>query len=1253
MESIFTLKNEDLTRLNPEEAVGFFSQLLWAEAHAVNLPLNLINIPSNVDARDGGLDADVRDVPNNAGQGVFVEGFNGYQIKTGNYKLNPAGINDILFTKGALKPKIKSCLDQDGRLVIVLCGSDNPERVQGETLKAFRDVLVNVDPKYATAKVEVFRQNNLISFTKQFPTLTLQLREIPGLRCQTRNSWADNNDMRPVFVSPDGFGEKVDQIRALLRSDKQAEHVRIIGEPGVGKTRFAFEITKPDDIASLVLYARASDFENGPPMEYLLREDNHFQLVAVLDECSEQRRIKLWNELRHRGPRVKLITINNEPEKTEHGISYMASPELSLAEIKAIIKGYGVPADHVDRWAEFAGNSPRFAHMIGLNLAYYPDDILRPVDDIYDRMLAASNDPHSEVVQQRKLVLTHLALFKRFGTREPYDKEAEAIAALVLAANPQITQVKFNEIIKFFKDQHILQGERTLYITPKAVHIYMWTQWWETNEATFKLQDFLKKFPSESRLREWFFEMFRYAAESAAAMKTVRRLLGPDGPFQGKEFLTTELGSHFFLALTEADPKAALRCLQATIGRQSKEELLGFITGRRNVVWALERIAIWKELCPDAARLLLALGEAENETWANNASGTFADLFSPGYGKVAPSEASPEERFPVLQEALASASRERLSLGICACDAALEAMHFTRSIGAEFQGLRQQAQLWMPKTYGEIFDAYRRVWHLLNEKLDTLPQEGQQKAIEVLLNRAWGLITIEAVAPMVLETLGTLREKTYVEKGAILKTIVGILRHQEQIPSQIRESLAKLKDELTGNDVPSLLHRYVGMDLLEDRFDEQGKQVTVVSDQIALLAQQAVQDHAVLMPELPWLVTEQARNGYEFGYNLGKLDNDFSLLPVLLVAQRDATEKPSVAFLGGYFRTLFEKDTAQWEKQLDDLTKDVGLMRVVPELTWRSGMTDRAMIRILSMAKDGTIRPAQLHVLRYGPGTKDVSEPVFTELVQYLLGVPERSVISLALELSHFYFLGQNRALARDLTFSLLTHPLLFQQRDGPIDTMEEFHWMKIAESFIRDYPERNLDLAELMLSKIDVKGGIIGHYHSTTLAILNQITMSNPAGVWRIATKYLGPPIDTRAFKIKTWLHGEGLFENSEGVLSLVPLEELWAWVDADVEKRSWYLANFVPKTLTREHGKVCLAREVLIRYGAREDVRHNLEANFSSEGWTGPASQHYAQKKKGLLDFREGEENPNVKRWIDDYVESIDRQMEHAQAEEEREDF
>jgi hypothetical protein len=158
MDSIFALRNEDLSRLNPEEAVAFFQQLLWAEAHAVNLPRNLINIPSNVNARDGGLDAEVRDVPGSIGQGIFVQGFNGYQIKAGSFTLNAAGIQEILFneTSQRLKPRVQWCIDHGGRLVVVLTGSDNPEREQGATLKAFRDVLVNVDPKYSNANIEVF-----------------------------------------------------------------------------------------------------------------------------------------------------------------------------------------------------------------------------------------------------------------------------------------------------------------------------------------------------------------------------------------------------------------------------------------------------------------------------------------------------------------------------------------------------------------------------------------------------------------------------------------------------------------------------------------------------------------------------------------------------------------------------------------------------------------------------------------------------------------------------------------------------------------------------------------------------------------------------------------------------------------------------------------------------------------------------------------------------------------------------------------
>jgi hypothetical protein len=62
-------------------------------------------------------------------------------------------------------------------------------------------------------------------------------------------------------------------------------------------------------------------------------------------------------------------------------------------------------------------------------------------------------------------------------------------------------------------------------------------------------------------------------------------------------------------------------------------------------------------------------------------------------------------------------------------------------------------------------------------------------------------------------------------------------------------------------------------------------------------------------------------------------------------------------------------------------------------------------------------------------------------------------------------------------------------------------------------------------------------------------------------------------------------------------------------------------------------------------------LISNFSTEGWSGPASLHYEAKKQELLAFRKDEIDQNVKRWIEEYVTILDRQVERARIEEERE--
>ena len=150
---------------------------------------------------------------------------------------------------------------------------------------------------------------------------------------------------------------------------------------------------------------------------------------------------------------------------------------------------------------------------------------------------------------------------------------------------------------------------------------------------------------------------------------------------------------------------------------------------------------------------------------------------------------------------------------------------------------------------------------------------------------------------------------------------------------------------------------------------------------------------------------------------------------------------------------------------------------------------------------------------------------------------------------------------------------------------------------------------------------------------------------------KLLEPPHGRGSFFLSEWLKGGSFFREGEyGALEIFNLEDIFNWIDEDIEHRAWYVAHFVPKALFRDENKKCLVREILIRYGDRDDVRRNLMANFSTEGWSGPASLHYTQKKEALEKFKKEEDNSNVLIWLTDYIEILNKNIKEAEIEEER---
>ncbi len=149
--------------------------------------------------------------------------------------------------------------------------------------------------------------------------------------------------------------------------------------------------------------------------------------------------------------------------------------------------------------------------------------------------------------------MRHLALFTKFGFEDPVTHEAEFISQLVQRVNPAITWERFQELVSRLRERRILQGKRTLFIVPKALHIHLWINYWNSYGRGFSFIDFFSTVPSQ--LQNWFLQSFIYGHASPVARDVITNILSLDGPFSDRAFLTGAPGTRFINYLSEADPR--------------------------------------------------------------------------------------------------------------------------------------------------------------------------------------------------------------------------------------------------------------------------------------------------------------------------------------------------------------------------------------------------------------------------------------------------------------------------------------------------------------------------------------------------------------------------------------------------------------------------------------------------------------------------------------------------------------------------
>jgi hypothetical protein len=675
--------------------------ILRAESAYAKLSPGALTISSRLTIADGGIDAEVNApcehrVPPDC---IFLSGLTGFQIKSGTaFKPWRQGAirGELLDSNGRLCQEVQRLVLRRGRYTLLCTGHDLTPEQRNDSRQHIAALLKESGFEGYEELVEVLGASQLADFAERYPGTASLLAVDPIQEAWVLDEWQRDAHMTNEFEASEGQQVLIDRIRSGLLGD--TKHIRVLGEPGLGKTRIVLEAVRDPNIAPYVLYIpHGSQFGQTRLFRQLLKMGRDKPLVLVVDELPESELPDIWRHIKFRCGSLKFVSLDHgRDESYDEEIERLTAPRLPDETIKKILASRVGESRELDRWVSICEGSPRVAQAVGDNLRANPQDLLKPPSTvpIWDRFLHGYGSRNEGSARQIDCAAQHLALFSRFGYAAPVGEEATYIAQLVQRVDPTIGWARFQEIVQGFRSRRVLQGSRTLFFVPKALHIYLWKQFWERYGRGFDFTQTFSAMPSS--LHVWFMNMFKFA-DGAATAHVVEDILRPDGIFSQRTTLTSAKGSKFLSTLAEANPAAVLKLLEATIGKWADTDLLDFKTDRQNVVWALEKIAVWPSYTLRAIQLLVRLALNENCEYSNNATGTLLALFRIG-PEAAVTESTPAARLPGVLKLLRASSDAERCLGLKAVASALESRGIGyRIVGPEFQGLKERANLWVPR----------------------------------------------------------------------------------------------------------------------------------------------------------------------------------------------------------------------------------------------------------------------------------------------------------------------------------------------------------------------------------------------------------------------------------------------------------------------------------------------------------------------------------------------------------------------------
>lgn len=503
---------------------------------------------------------------------------------------------------------------------------------------------------------------------------------------------------------------------------------------GMGKTRWICEAFKDYKQIDNVFYCDKVDevrFESS--FDALIEEKVGTEAIVILDDCDAGMFDSYLLKIQQSKCKIRLIGLNNDMSKTPSGVNLISFEYQSLEDVvKAIVDERLAPRlkeAYSNAIIENAEGIPYMAVLMieSLNKDKEPNIRNLSRSALCKRMIHLDAKLNEDA--QWKAYQT-ISLFSPLGYEDTdtdqlsFVRDNDNITPLVDLVNRKNL---FKQVIASGIRQQIVEQRSTwINVRPSVLAVWLLEDWYslcDEKRLAAVAQDIVNA-PFGKLLVDAFAKRFSDMPDSQSAKKLVAAITQAGGSFRSEDVVCSDMGSRLFLAMATVNPVAVSQCLHATLFRRDVDWLKEHVKEdvRRNYIWALEKLCFRKESFDTATQLLAKLAVAENETWGNNASGIFSQLF---HVALAGTQATLTERIELLKE-LSSYGDEFNDVVILALNHLFNYGHFHRTGGAEKVGKKKLEEF--NPTGKDIYDYWSNACDFIEEWLRSRPQMVEQVA---------------------------------------------------------------------------------------------------------------------------------------------------------------------------------------------------------------------------------------------------------------------------------------------------------------------------------------------------------------------------------------------------------------------------------------------------------------------------------------------------------------------------------------------